>query len=70
MRLYISVSLTRVPAKMNTLTQIFLLSVVVAVALCGAAPPAEDVAVMEDTAQAVMKMHKLRKCISTVIKQN
>ena len=70
MPLYISVSLTRVPAKMNTLTQIFLLSAVVAVALCGAAPQVEDVAVMEDTAQAVMKMHKLRKYISTVIKQN
>ena len=46
---------------MNTLTQIFLLTVVVAVALCGAAPRDEDVAVMEDTVQAVLKMHKLRK---------
>ena len=51
----------RKSAKMNTLTQLFLFSAVVAVALCGAAPREEDVAIMKDTAEAILKLHKLRK---------
>ena len=45
---------------MHFLLKICLFSAVVAVALCGVVVRDEDLAVMEETAHAVLKMHKLR----------